>query len=296
MVKNVSEENYGFIRLDRPTQGPLKKRDKLNTIVKIAYVFKVESPLHVGSGFVRKDSNGMVAKDIARNEAGEPIIPGSTIKGCLEANFRYIVKGACGTERCRPRDVNSHICPLCNLFGAMSLGSRIRCSDAQLILTEKQKEQGITTDSITEIIQIPMLTSPNKQERFSVKFYHNIQFDATNDGPIPLWVTKKGAAFKEELILENPTEDELQMIVNSLMYRKKGLQIGMGKNLGMGVIKIQVISISKFNAKDPVKAIEEAKLNPTNFGEFIKNKELFNQDAIDKINSSKGNPFHFGGA
>ena len=311
----MSEKNYGFIRLDPPTQSDIKTRDKLREIVVLTYFLKVESPFHVGSGFVRKNEAGVVAKDIARDETGTPIIPGSTIKGCIEANFRYIVKGACGTDRCRPKD---RIFPLCNLFGAMSLGSRIHFKDLKLTLLPSQKEQGLTPEKLTEIIQIPWLTTPKKQQRnpeavdseyspvrlttpkkqqrYFVKYYYNIDFDKTNIGPLPIWITKTGASFQGQIRIENPTYDELQMIIYTLFYRTKGLQIGLGKNLGMGVLKTQFVQIEKFNPINPKTPTEEKRIKPTEFKDFIKNWDLFNQDAIREINETQGNPLRTGGS
>jgi CRISPR/Cas system CSM-associated protein Csm3 (group 7 of RAMP superfamily) len=290
----VSEKNYGFINLDRPTKSDIKKRNTLQKIVVISYILKLKSPLHIGSGFVRKNDKGIVAKEIARDEHDTPIIPGSTLKGCIEANFRYIVKGACGTERCRPRNERDRICPLCNLFGAMNLGSRIHFKDAKLILLESQKQKGLTLKDMTEIIKIPQLTQAHNTQRYSVKYYHNIDFDNTNIGPIPIWITKPGAIFQGEIRIENPTQEELQMIVNTLFYRTNGLQIGMGKNLGMGILKTQLIKIKTYNPIN-LKIVEEVKISEKDLNTFIINPNLFNEDVIKEINASKGKPFTSGG-
>lgn len=292
----MSEENYGFINIPRQNRERWNPREKIGELVKISYVLKTESPLHIGSGFVKKDDNNTVGKDIARDKNGKPIIPGSTIKGCIEANFRYIVEGVCGSRRCDVK--NERVCPLCNLFGTMNLGSRVTCSDAYSNISRKMQEQGLNFDNITEIISIPLLTTPKKSERFHVKYYKNIRFDETNTGPIPIWVTKEEVLFIGEILILNPSKKEIEMIASSIIFRKNGLQIGMGKNLGMGVLKPQLIKIEKTNPSDIIKSkppttLEVIKL--PKFREYINGLQYLRHDVINEINNSTGEPFRLGG-
>lgn len=116
-------------------------------------------PIHIGSS--AKQSLNPVELDLSvlKDAAGNPVIPGSSIKGVVRSGFERVMRaalpdtaeeknrGACfvfGTENCiaeivknkkgyTPEEIYRKSCPTCRLFGGLGIAGKLRFKDAAYI-------------------------------------------------------------------------------------------------------------------------------------------------------------------
>jgi CRISPR/Cas system CSM-associated protein Csm3 (group 7 of RAMP superfamily) len=277
----MAEKNYGFIHSKRPNREKFTFRTPIEDVYKIEYLLITKSPLHVGNGAPYKKSD-QVGKGIMRNSIGFPIIPGSTLKGVCRSNFNLIVKNTC-IYQCKFNNRSRKICKTCDLFGTMSLGSRIRFHDAIAQLEP-------TNTPIEEIINIPHLMEPHRERKFHQKYYKNINFDPNNTGEVPIWIIPPNTEFKGSFIIENCDDFELMAVLLALNLRPEIL-IGGGKNLGLGhcLINLDQSQVSIYNGKGEV---EESEIIASKYIHNWENDYRINTHAIQEIRNSRGEPYH----
>ncbi|MGH8880175.1 MAG: RAMP superfamily CRISPR-associated protein, partial [Stackebrandtia sp.] len=78
--------------------------------------FTIVGALHLGAGTTRRSDGGRTRNEIEQ-EAGAPLLPGTTWKGLLRSRCGYVLR-SCGHTAClAPAKPSCGVCILCDLFG-----------------------------------------------------------------------------------------------------------------------------------------------------------------------------------
>jgi CRISPR/Cas system CSM-associated protein Csm3 (group 7 of RAMP superfamily) len=178
------------------------------------------SPVHVASGLwklVQGTRPSMVRELVRVN--GTPVIPGSSLKGCVRAIVEAISPACvratesrdipipCGLRGCASKE---HLCIACRIFGAQNFQGLIRFSDFRLI------------EGVVEIAEVPQLFQPRPREglyfrgRFvrGRKFYMHGAKQAQGTGQIE--VCRSGSRFRGRLDVTNLSEAQLGLVLSGL--------------------------------------------------------------------------------
>ena len=130
-------------------------------------------PIHIGSS--AKESLNPIELDspVLKDAAGNPIIPGSSIKGVVRSQFERVMRslmpdnsGSCGVfgkencltsedkKRLTPEKLYEKSCQTCKLFGGIAIAGKLRFKDATYISQngkscqyEKRDGVGINRDT-----------------------------------------------------------------------------------------------------------------------------------------------------
>lgn len=131
----------------------------------------------------------------------------------------------------------TNICIVCDMFGAMSLGSKIRFTDF-----EKQ-------NCLTEIVKAPQQFSPDtasekywKRENGKISYkgykFYKTTCDKRPEGKQPITAIKKGTTFKGRVYFKDLFDDQLELLLYSLGVGKNiSLKLGGYKADGFGTVK-----------------------------------------------------------
>ena len=132
-------------------------------------------PVHIGSS--AKESLNPIELDspVLKDAAGNPVIPGSSIKGVARAQFERVMRslmpgksGSCGVfgqENCldpndkkqkgiTPEQLYEKSCQTCRLFGGIAVAGKLRFKDASYIMQDGkncryEKRDGVGIDKDT---------------------------------------------------------------------------------------------------------------------------------------------------
>lgn len=130
-------------------------------------------PIHIGSS--AKESLNPIELDspVLKDAAGNPVIPGSSIKGVVRSQFERVMRslfpektGSCGvfgTENCltaddrkmlTPEKLYEKSCQTCRLFGGIAVAGKLRFKDASYIsqngrACQYEKRDGVGIDRDT---------------------------------------------------------------------------------------------------------------------------------------------------
>lgn len=130
-------------------------------------------PIHIGSSV--KESLNPIELDspVLKDASGNPVIPGSSIKGVVRSQFERIMRslepgkqGSCGVfgeENCLdvndkknmlPEQLYEKSCRTCRLFGGIAVAGKLRFKDASYILQngkncQYEKRDGVGIDRDT---------------------------------------------------------------------------------------------------------------------------------------------------
>ncbi len=207
--------------------------------------------LYVGSG--NFDLFPLEGKDQARytfaRRNGQPVIPGTGIKGAVRSVVEAISNSCVPLTARRERGPRSHrpcndvirLCPACRLFGTTGYRGRVHFSDA------------VPVDHIeTTTIKIADLWPPKRFR--GRKFYQTKDFQSHADMRPQknyrfLEVVPKGARFRTTLFFENATTAEMGLLMRALGFalhkQKKGrvvyafpLKIGGAKPRCLGSVRL----------------------------------------------------------
>lgn len=176
------------------------------------------TPVHVATGLLKlvEGKRTPVVRELARVN-GTPVIPGSSLKGCIRAIVEAISPSCVRATRSRdlPRDLEAcsnkeRLCIACRIFGAMDFQGLIRFSDFRLV------------EGAVEIAEVPQLFQPRPREglyfrgRFARgrKFYMHGADQAQGDGPIE--VCRIGSRFGGRLDVTNLSAAQLGLVLTGL--------------------------------------------------------------------------------
>lgn len=222
---------------------PLISHEAAQSRYRFSGTLHLEQPLHVGSGLSDLRTDSAVVKD----HKGQPIIPGSSLRGALRSRCERMAdalipghicflydKGTPSSADCvsvaddsmrtvegdlRSDDeiwklLPAHLCPSCRLFGASAYwASKVRISDLPLVKPDRE--------TFTQIRHGVGIHRDTQSAAPAIKYDQEIV--TTN------------AVFALEIIVENPDPDDLALLALGLAELQQGrLTLGGNSSRGLG--------------------------------------------------------------
>jgi CRISPR-associated RAMP protein (TIGR02581 family) len=226
--------------------------DKFISRVKITGSISVETGLRIGVGKVPEVSSTdmPVIKDIY----GRPFIPGSSFKGVLRSNIESLARTinnkpnfwtcdmiddeneACVKKEDRDKIskeewknyVKNKSCTVCWLFGSPWVASRVIIPD---MMVKDWKDAFVTVRDSVAILRDTETAKPKSKYDFEV--------------------ISKGTEFSLEIILENPEDWEIGLILYGLdMFNKGYAFLGGNVSRGLGKVSINIEKIEKITLEE----------------------------------------------
>lgn len=219
-------------------------------------------PIHIGSS--AKESLNPIDLDssVLKDAAGNPVIPGSSIKGVVRSQFERVMrslvpgkeKGSCGvfeTENCltkedkkklSPEELYKKSCQTCKLFGGIAVAGKLRFKDASYISQtgkkcQYEKRDGVGIDRDTG--------AAAKKAKFDFE------------------IVPRGSRFSFTLIAEN-LDDEQQKQLKFIIALLEGtllpddyLAFGGKTTRGLGRMKLENTHIKTVNRDTIIKEFNE---------------------------------------
>lgn len=267
---------YKFIRI--LPYKPFKDESKSKFSGKIELTIKVITPLHISSGKIT-ENNGKLYKDFIKYN-GKAIIPGTSLKGCVrtiaEAVSYSCANGYDNKELYVNKSDSRNDCIICKTFGYANGDS---AKKSRVVFGDFKMTAGRL-----DYINIPRFFAPNqkcykdKNRKYKgYKFYYNASIQET--GTVGAEVASKGNEFKGEIIYNDLTEEQLNLLCFSLgLSGDIYLKLGYGKPGYYGTVEI--------SAKDN-KYVEYAKKYQSSSPQDIKEninilKEIYGKNKMLK--------------
>lgn len=229
---------YDFVDFLKPRRFESKRRDLSG---KLLLHIKTLTPLHIGSGKEERRQNQLY-KSFIRYK-GEPVIPGSTVKGVLrtvsEAVSYSCVQVHKGLKEKLPFSIANCSCMVCETYGRQGLKGSIIFRDFLLRRGDMK------------IIKIPKLFKPqiNKKEIYynkdghlrGIKFYKHGDYTIIKKAVIPVEAVKENALFDGEILFESIHQEQLELLCYALGLDKSfQLKIGGNKAGFFGSCQVEV--------------------------------------------------------
>ncbi len=265
-VRFPSQPNTNFITSMKERNGPYSGILRLK--------IKALDYLYFGSGVCRTENDKLISETLREQSA--LILPGASLKGSVRQICRA-VSAACipqhsermeirltraqrpvpecrYTRRRNPQtnrmETTLHACIVCDMFGMMSLASKVSFSDCK------------ATDTRTEIIHMPAQFSPHPESdayltddrrfHYGYKFYYT-QCKPNNMRKVnPVEVVGKGVVFEGTVRFSHLHEEQLELLMYALGLGKHfGLKLGGYKNDGLGTVQTDAVQfLVNGNAED----------------------------------------------
>lgn len=254
--RNSGPKNYDFVRFpEKPYVKYITSLAKRNDASETRYSgyleleIKTIDYLHIGSGFSRLDNRKLIS-EVSRTEQ-TLIIPGSSLKGAVRQICRATSDGCIPHEsgvrltsnqnaKCSLKKEDFHCCIVCDMFGGMSLGSKLRFTD---LTAEKGR---------TESIPVRVQFSPNantdsyqddSHHTIGYKFYYT-KCDAANGETENVEVVSKGVTFTGKIYFKWLNEEELCLLTHALSLAKNfSMKLGGYKNAGLGTVETKCVKM-----------------------------------------------------
>ncbi|MBT9165183.1 MAG: hypothetical protein DDT23_01198 [candidate division WS2 bacterium] len=250
--------------------------EKLSNIIEVELSFKTLSSLSIQAG----DQPQTVAESPIIKLGGEPIIPGSSLKGALRSSLEGLLsakgKEVCvplaaipkehrrqeedrkkyvkGIGRKEPCDPANTVCPVCEIFGTTGgnkgLSGSAIFQDANVI--------NYSPEQLLERSHVAITRDTHSQASGSLMTNETID---------------KGSKFKGIIRFINPKEWQVGAILQAIEWLKQ-LGIGSKKTAGYGQLEITVESIK-------LKELKDGK-----WVEVDKNEKTFIDAFVDKLNKA----------
>jgi CRISPR-associated protein Csm3 len=193
--------------------------DLLESRILIDYEVRTRSDLHIGGH--KESAPGEMDMGVLKDAEGNPIIPGSSLKGVLRSEMEKLLKGlrkrACSPEPdklCDPKK-GERECTVCLLFGGREYAGSIRIRDAITETRTTRVRDGVRIDRATR--------------------------KAAGSALYQLEVVPRGTVFMGRMTIENP-KLKLEENGKEYSYAKLGALLGTiqffnatSKSLGGGV-------------------------------------------------------------
>ncbi|MDR7522714.1 MAG: CRISPR-associated RAMP protein Csx7, partial [Armatimonadota bacterium] len=174
---------------------------------------------------------------VLRNHEGNPLIPGSSLKGVLrsaaERTLRSVDSGVCdplrspcvkADEELDPAILMERLCRVCRLFGSQQRAGRIQVGDLVALGARTLVRDGVAID------------------RRELKAADGLKYDYE--------VVAPGAVFTGRLRVDDPEEGELGLIIGLLDLVDAGLvTVGGGASRGLGRLRLaEPVRVSRLRA------------------------------------------------
>ncbi len=215
------------------------------------------TPLHIGGGTYESKNNSLV-KDIVYCD-GKPVIPGSSLKGCIRA-VAAAVSHSCGQDRNDKimKCSKDSMCIVCSIFGTLGYASRVNFSEFKLkdnceIITLKKK--------------VPHTPKELRGER---KFYYytkkktnsasinNANNSFSNPTFLDIKAVDKGTKFVGRIFFKELNEEQLSLLMFSLdLDQSFQMLLGGFRYDNMGLVKITPIPYEWELEKSPIELAKE---------------------------------------
>lgn len=242
--------------------APLISHEAAGRRYRITATLALDQPLHVGSGH----GDAVTDSAVIRDHAGQPIIPGSSLRGALRSRCERLAgallpgricflyeEGGANCVSVKPdllRDANGDLlpddqlwaqlphclCPSCRLFGASAYwASKVRIPD------------------------LPMIVSEETGEVSQVRHGVGIHRDTQTAAPAIKYdqeVVTANACFKLEIIIENPDDDDLSLLALGLADLTHGrMALGGNSSRGLGGCRLAEGSVAWVDLSKPTDLI-----------------------------------------
>lgn len=211
--------------------------------------------LHLGSGFCQLKNDVLFSETLKEQDA--LVIPGSSLKGAVrqisravsdgcipvkDEKSKVLLEGREQRNQCyvsmKPKKLNA--CIVCDLYGMMSLASKVRFSD-------------FTSDSVkTEMISVPAQYTPDitrehyKTEVDGRTIHKGYKFYKTNCEPMTsvdrdiIEAVSKGVSFTGTIYFHGLDQEQLELFTYSLgLSRTFSMKLGGYKSAGLGTVKVE---------------------------------------------------------
>jgi CRISPR/Cas system CSM-associated protein Csm3 (group 7 of RAMP superfamily) len=223
---------------------------------RIELAIEALSPVHVASGLrmLTNEARRPLVRELVR-VGGVPVVPGSSLKGCVravvEASSRSCFRATrarelpLGFEGCRSKD---NLCVACRMFGAQDFQGLLRFGDMTL---KGDPHAGVEIATVPQFFQprTRELTYLEKGPRGAIvrgrKFYMHGARQASGDGPIE--VCKAGSRFKGALDFANLDRAQLGLVLIALGQDPKhpfALKLGGAKPACYGSVRVHITTIA----------------------------------------------------
>lgn len=276
----------GFVKFIQPEYYDPKNEKTYTGYVALRLTCRTD--IYIGSGFsvMPENSNQLVYQTMLYD--GKPVIPGSSLKGVVR-NIASAASNGClpqlprskgGSPARYPRGINNikcssknGFCIVCDMFGAMSKGSKVIFSD---MYSENAK---------TEIKKYNAQYGPkavyteNDGTAKGYKFYYTGDNKYEMQSKVNVQVVKKGAVFTGKVFFKKLTEEQLSLLMFSLGLDDSkdntiALKIGGFKNEGIGEVQVTCI---KFECSGNMNK------TPSELAYNYYDMDTANKDGIDEI-------------
>lgn len=194
-------------------------------------------PLHVSTGLlVMPSDRGLIHTSPLiksfQTRNGEPVIPGASIKGAVRSLFEAVTDSCQCTagDRCdyNPRRGRNAVCAACDLFGSMSVESKLYIDDALLV------------DGSRNVLSIPKQTSDPRAETRGWRIYPHAKQNRET-GTWPVEIVERGSRFAFTAEFRNVTAVQLGALLLVLGQGSDPvcIKLGGGKNSGLGAVRFE---------------------------------------------------------
>ncbi len=221
--------------------------------------------LHIGNSSVKSMDNSLIKTVVKCDE--KPIIPGSSLKGCVRA-ISAAVSHSCLQDqksdnlgqhkKCsvsydkETKKLVKNVCMTCSIFGTMGYASRVEFS-------EFYPDKDVKLVNISKAASHSGKGEPKKRMFYRTGIYNplteSMEAYTTNcpqDATIKIEAIPKDTNFYGKIFFRNLTEEQISLLMFSLgLDETVDLLIGGFKYDGMGKIKISVVHWEYNLGKEP---------------------------------------------
>lgn len=249
--RNSGPKNYDFVRFpEKPYVKYITSLAKRNDASETRYSgyleleIKTIDYLHIGSGFSRLDNRKLIS-EVSRIEQ-TLIIPGSSLKGAVRQICRATSDGCIPHEsgvrltsnqkaKCSLEKEGFHCCIVCDMFGGMSLGSKLRFTD---LTAEKGR-----TESIPVRVQFSPKPNKGNYKNRGYKFYYTI-CDMEDCDTEEVEAVSEGIIFKGRIYFKWLDKKELCLLAHALGLAKNfSMKLGGYKNDELGTVETKCVKM-----------------------------------------------------
>jgi len=218
----MSSSHYFFVKVAGTSRVPVSnvpRHSQLSSVVRVALTLRTLSHLHVGSGQFGVYRGKPYSLHV-RDHKGQPIIPGSTLKG-VASHYHLALFGDNAKTS--------------SLFGwasgrRQSFMSRVLFGDAHPV-----------GNVATQPLPVGRSWTPRRREPGHVKLYsHMLSYAEPKGDEVAIYVEAipPGTRLESELVLLNCTPAEVAELLLALGYHHFVL-VGYGKDKGLGKLEIE---------------------------------------------------------
>ncbi len=237
----ADNRNYDFVPY---TEREIYNRTEISGYYDISVT--TVQPLRIGCGQNSTDISGMKS-EILRFD-GSPVIPGSSLKGCVRGIAAAVSRSCSPDNRCKA----DNRCIVCDTFGTLSFAGRVDFDDLKA-----PKDTKILSKSVP----VPFMPKIKKE---GYKFYRKKDAPTMNGNFAPKLYTVEavgvGTVFTGRVYFRKVTEEELSLLVFSMGYTGNEEnflpKLGGNRAHGFGSVKIEITN-ERYIGRKPSKYAAE---------------------------------------